>query len=232
VVFISIHISKFWGRKKFFGNWKKYQTFTVNYKKLKNMSLEIPGLIANSKENSKLTSAELQAKRDSFEAYMKSWKADDFGPQVKALNQSANSNVYHTGVDPYHGLDLGQYQQPFVDLNQWKYVPYDQGLKKTSDRSLQTQDMVKYLQEYLQPKKSEFEILLDAMFDTSEKEQFLITLGFEFKHENGEDYMERTVAGLLEKGKKAEIFDKIFLREMTIKFKNLLISKNSLKMKL
>ncbi len=196
--------------------------------------MKIPGVIANKKDDDKLTSAELQAKRDSFEAYIKDWKSEqDLTVNSIKSNVANLVNQYHTGVDPYGQLDFnGQWQQqPFIP--NWEYRPYDQNLiKQSPNRSLETQDMARYLQEYLKPKKSEFETLLDAMFDTSEKEQFLITLGFEFTHENGEDWISRTVAGLLEKGKKADLFDKIFLREMTIKFKNLLISKNSLKMKL
>lgn len=199
--------------------------------------MNIPGLIANKKDDSKLTSAELQAKRYSFEAYMKNWKPEqDLTTNSIKSNVAHLTNQYNTGVDPYHGLNLDNdyYKQQFIPNWEHKQFPDFGNIKKSSPSrtGLETQDMARYLQEYLKPKKSEFEVLLDAMFDTSEKEQFLITLGFEFLHENGEDWMQRTVAGLLEKGKKAEIFDKIFLREMTIKFKNLLISKNSLKMKL
>lgn len=198
--------------------------------------MKIPGLIANKKDDDKLTSAELQAKRDSFEAYIKDWKPES-GVQDPTTN-SIKSNVahlmnqYNTGVDPYKDIWIDTPNvQPFVNPS-WEYKQFPQQHPNPSRTGLETQDMARYLQECLNPKKSEFEVLLDAMFDTSEKEQFLITLGFEFTHENGEDWISRTVAGLLEKGKKAEIFDKIFLREMTIKFKNLLISKNSLKMKL
>lgn len=197
--------------------------------------MNIPGLIANKKDDDKLTSAELQAKRDSFEAYIKDWKPEqDLTVNSIKSNVAHLANQYNTGIDPYHGLDLGNENYKHQFIPNWEYrPPYDQGLiKQSPNRNSETQDMARYLQEYLKPKKSEFEVLLDAMFDTSEKEQFLITLGFEFTHENGEDWISRTVAGLLEKGKKADLFDKIFLREMTIKFKNLLISKNSLKMKL
>jgi len=237
VVLFSIHLSKFWGRKKFFGKLEKFSTFTKILKIMK-----IPGLIANKKEDSKLTSAELQAKRDSFEAYMKSWK-----PEEELTTNSIKSNTahlmnqYNTGIDPYKNEFINTQNIPF-NQPMWEYIPPQNpnpgpfgGLVKSSPNRkdvYQTQDMVRYLQEALAPKKSDFELLLNSMFDTSEKEQFLITLGFEFTHENGEDYISRTVAGLLEKGKKAVLFDKIFLREMTIKFKNLLISKNSLKMKL
>lgn len=204
--------------------------------------MKIPGLVANKKDDDKLTSAELQAKRDSFEAYMKNWK-----PEEELTTNSIKSNTahlmnqYNAGIDPYKDAFINT---PNIPYNQpmWEYIPPQNpnpgpfgGLVKSSPTRgdiYKTQDMADYLQAMLKPKKSEFEILLDAMFDTSEKEQFLITLGFEFTQENGEDWISRTVAGLLEKGKKAEIFDKIFLREMTIKFKNLLISKNSLKMKL
>lgn len=199
------------------------------------MEMKIPGLIANKKDDDKLTSAELQAKRDSFEAYIKDWKPES-GVQDLTTN-SIKSNVahlmnqYNTGVDPYKDAYINTpnvpYHQPM-----WEYIPPQNPGPFGKQGQLQTQDMARYLQEALAPKKSDFELLLNSMFDTSEKEQFLITLGFEFTHENGEDWISRTVAGLLEKGKKAVLFDKIFLREMTIKFKNLLISKNSLKMKL
>ena len=204
------------------------------------MSMQIPGLIAKKDtKNSNLSEAEIQAKRDSFEAYIKSWKPDTqkVGYMSSNLNSGLNTgDVYSPYIDPLQQYPQQPYQQPF-DW-EWKnpgpFGQPDRGLKPSPNRSgnYNTQDMADYLQAMLKPKKSEFEVLLDAMFDTSEKEQFLITLGFEFKHENGEDWIERTVAGLLEKGKKAEIFDKIFLREMTIKFKNLLISKNSLKLKI
>lgn len=203
--------------------------------------MNIPGLIANKKDDSKLTSAELQAKRDSFEAYIKSWKSEEDTLKSQALSNVSNLNQvgtakmdllnqYMTGIDPYKDAYINTPMQPFQPM--WEHQPYDQGLKASPNRKLETQDMARYLQEYLKPKKSEFEVLLDAMFDTSEKEQFLITLGFEFYHENGEDWIKREVAGFTEKARKSDSFDKIFLREMTIKFKNLLISKNSLKLKI
>lgn len=210
--------------------------------------LKIPGLLAKKNKDSKLTQAQLEAKQDSFEAFIKNWQPNphstlNYDQQKQQGLEQLKSVSYTGGLDPYNGsgvipLTIGDFpmqQKPYTE----PYNPFDQPWKNPGPfggplnrRDTDYKEYADYLQEMLKPKKSEFEVLLDAMFDTSEKEQFLITLGFEFTHENGEDWISRTVAGLLEKGKKADLFDEIFLREMTIKFKNLLISKNSLKMKL
>ena len=219
------------------------------------MNLKIQGLIAKKKDDDNLTEAELQAKRDSFAAYIKGWKSEQDSnldqvkaqysgmPVTRVANSGNTSEVkYMTGIDPYINQPyIGDPLYPGLLPQQqpWEWTnpgPFPQPEKKygpsPSRSGSSTQDMAEYLQQMLKPQKSEFEVLLDAMFDTAEKEQFLVTLGFEFLHEDGEDWMKREVAGLTEKCKKSDCFDKIFLREMTIKFKNLLISKNSLKLKI
>ena len=204
------------------------------------MNIKIPGLIANQKDDAKLTSAELQAKRDSFAACIKTWEKDVGFETVKQLfpdqlvtrtstpNGSSNSyvdNNYSTGIDPYWGVPgQNQFVPQKVHPGPFPRPGYQEDFN--------AQDWAIKLQDMISPKVNPFQVMLDIMFDMSEKEQFLINLGFEFFTQDGEDYMQREVAGILEKGKKLMLFDTIFLREMMIKFKNLLISKNSLKLKI
>lgn len=200
--------------------------------------LKIPGLIADKKEDSKLTQSELQAKRDSFEAYVKMWKEDkesslSYDQQYKTkldnLQQQALLNTPNPGWEYSGGANTFNNQPSIIgqfgQLGQ--HPPGTPGIIGNS-----TESMSEYLGGLMYPKKTPLEELVNSIFDTAEKEQFLMTLGFEFYHEDGHDWIKREVAGFMEKGKKSDIFEKVFLREITIKFKNLLISKASLKMKL
>ena len=195
--------------------------------------MKIPGLIANKKEDSKLTSAELQAKRDSFEAYIKDWKPES-GVQDLTTN-SIKSNVahlmnqYNTGVDPYKDAYINTpnvpYHQPM-----WEYIPPQNPGPFGKQGQLQTQDMARYLQEALAPKKSDFELLLNSMFDTSEKEQFLIDVGYELIHNPIETTVTRKLSDGTVKTIKGSV-DEVFLKEITVKFKGLLLAKGTLRIK-
>lgn len=203
--------------------------------------MEIPGLIANKKDDSKLTSAELQAKRDSFEAYMKSWKLEEELTTNSIKSNTAHlMNQYNTGIDPYNNAFINT---PNIPFNQpmWEYIPPQNpnpgpfgGLVKSSPNRkdvYQTQDMVRYLEEYLKkPKKSEFEVLLEAMFDTSEKEQFLIDVGYELIHNPIETTVTRKLSDGTVKTIKGSV-DEVFLKEITVKFKGLLLAKGTLRIK-
>lgn len=82
-------------------------------------------------------------------------------------------------------------------------------------------------------KKSPLEDMFELMFSTSEKEQFLIDMGYilEFDHSDGAyDIYKKSSTG--EKIRESKSLNEIFMKEMGIKFKILLLSKAALKLKL
>lgn len=106
------------------------------------------------------------------------------------------------------------------------YVPpFDQKFPDKSDAQVYND----YYKSTLQtPRKSALEELMDGLFDMSEKEQFLIELGYEFyKTEAGIDAFRRN-GGSWNKNLELE---KIFLQEIKIKFKNFLLQKPVKKLK-
>ena len=88
----------------------------------------------------------------------------------------------------------------------------------------------------LRKSKSPFEEILDSLFDNSEKEQFLIDSGYEFYiNSKGEDMISKKVPGEENKylyWSRDKELDSLFIKEISIKFKNLLIRKEKLKLKL
>lgn len=180
--------------------------------------------------------------------------------KVSVIDSNGNCSYvdYNSGVDPNYlnypntGIPAAQQLAPYIgDVpglgNGWKQPatnPFDEyqknwknpgpfgGVKGSPKRQTDDSLFEEMLRSYARPVKSSFEDLLDTMFDAAEREQFLISVGFEFTHEDGKDYISRTVGGLLEKGEKNLIMGKIFLREITLKFKNLLLTKVTLKIKL
>ena len=83
-------------------------------------------------------------------------------------------------------------------------------------------------------KKSAFEEILDELFNQEEKINFLMSVGYEFL--DGDDIV-KTMSGntKIRKGD-AEFgwldFDKLFVKEISIKFRNLLLAKVTLKLKI
>lgn len=95
------------------------------------------------------------------------------------------------------------------------------------------------LAKFLKPKKSSFEEILDGLFSLAEREQFLMDIGYVLET--------KTPDGLLYKDSDIKITRKLadgtiktitnslndlFLKEISVKFKNLLLAKSTLKLKL
>jgi hypothetical protein len=82
-------------------------------------------------------------------------------------------------------------------------------------------------------KESPFEEILNTLFDTNEKVDFLLGVGYTIYQENGQEWIRRVTSnGYETKGKLDVSINSLFLREITIKFKNLLLAKSTLKIKI
>ena len=203
--------------------------------------MTISGLLSSTKhvnqKREELFDAEIQKLKNSG-------KDDDF---IRSNIAACNNLSYNNGLteeqvgylynQPYIGTGTGgnTVNAPGNDILNKEYRRYIDGIKPSPNINTlgQYNDIVNKLGQYTNsiPKFS-FMDLLNSIFDTSEKEQFLLNLGFEFVNEDGKDWIQRTVLGYREKGEKNISLDIIFLREITIKFKNLLLAKATLKLKI
>lgn len=96
------------------------------------------------------------------------------------------------------------------------------------DPGFDTETMKDLLYKHFSPKKNGFEELIDSLFDTAEKEQLLIDMGYEFyTSDKGVDNIRK---GGSVWNRKMDL-DTVFMKEITIKFKNLLITKQVKKLK-
>lgn len=117
------------------------------------------------------------------------------------------------------------YSQPYDPFGSTKSAPYGGGMPQT----VTIDDLYRMTGLPKQERqRTALEELVDGMFDTSEKEQFLIELGYEFfVDQKGFDSFRRgeTVWN------KALDLEKVFMKEIRIKFKNLIMTKQTLKFK-
>jgi hypothetical protein len=89
------------------------------------------------------------------------------------------------------------------------------------------------------PQKSEFELLIENLFSQEEKEQLLIDMGYELENAPVDARGYVSTAPIIIKRKLADgtyktitnSLDDLFLKEITVKFKNLLLAKATLKIK-
>jgi len=220
-------------------------------------TLNIPGLIAGKKTLAEkhLTDAELQKERLRF-AEMQTYKSKQ--DKLKAMTSVVNNNgipdsitsTYHMTtqeiVDKF-GVQTGDYvfpyQQPYqqpLELDNYKKFfpnPYPSTPKtygpSPSRTGINNQDWEKELMSYLKPKKSAFEEILDVLFTTAEKEQFLIDIGYMLNWNNTDgshDITRKLASGEIKTITNS--LNDLFLKEITVKFKNLLLAKATLKLKL
>lgn len=215
-------------------------------------NVSIPGLIEE--KNSKMTKAEVQAMRDQFTAQQE---------KMSLLNQQTK-NVSYNGIEnsinQSTALKLQEYAQQLGLTNQadWIYQPYvgDQLIPQRQNFPpweepkkygpspsrhggdyFDQQAILDQIAKLKHPKKSAFEELIDQLFTTAEKEQFLIDAGYMIDVP-GPDYRgtdKVIISRKLSDGTVKFIttpLDELFLKEITVKFKNLLLAKATLKLKL
>jgi hypothetical protein len=215
-------------------------------------NINIPGLITGKKTELEkhLTDAELQRERLRY-AEMQTYqsKQDKLKAITNVVNNngipmSSNLNYVEPGLgtgQPYWGIDFPQqqpYQQP-LELDDYKkfFPPYQEPKKygpspSRTGTSTDLQDWQDQIAKALKPKKSAFEELLDSMFNQSEKQEFLTTLGYEF---NSEFFIRKSLDETKEPFKwdnNPNNINLVFLKEITVKFKNLLLTKATLKIRL
>ena len=135
----------------------------------------------------------------------------------------------------------GQKQYPW-DQDPLKFYPgQDLQRKDRLDVEYERQKMEEMIKQYTRQasspannlhKRSAFEILIDTLFSTSEKEQFIIDCGWKIEMgKNGNYLISRELAnGDLTVSNKS--LDELFLEHITVKFKNLLLAKPTLKIKI
>ena len=153
---------------------------------------------------------------------------------MKSITSGDTGNFDWLHQQPYIGDMLPQRLTPQYDpYDKSKYFPTQQPY--TTPDPLKTPWDQKLMDEMLKfkTKKSAFEEIIDALFDTAEKEQFLMSVGYEIFQEGGKDWIRKVDSqGYETKGERGVSIDILFLREISIKFKNLLLAKASLKLKI
>lgn len=153
---------------------------------------------------------------------------------LNSINSNTGTSVYPSGWD-YMGQSLktpwdhDYYKQhkptnPIPPMpgksNQIKYDEFEIYLKSKLGKMI--------------PKKSAFEEVIDTLFSAEEKREFLINMGYKFvKDSSGIPVITITDSkGYQSIGNENVSLNQFFLKEITIKFKNLLLTKQTLKLKI
>lgn len=202
-------------------------------------NFEIPGLIA--KENRSIGferelikhKLDMMREEQKTKANVRYVKRTMPAQEVKVVD--AGQWVANTGTFEYfdqpNSLNNWGYQ---VGIDPYKSKPYGGGIPTSPlGQKIPPKSLEDYMNMYgglpkQERQKTALEELVDGMFDTSEKEQFLMDLGYEFfQDQKGFDSFRRgeTVWN------KALDLEKVFMKEIKIKFKNLLLTKQTLKFK-
>ncbi len=159
-------------------------------------------------------------------------KASDDNAINNSVAQSTALTSGYYSPNPTPNWDQDYYKQyPFTNPNTINTPGIDPWTKTPAQMPYVSpqQDPSEYINNMLKnkPAKSSFEEMIDLIFSYDEKKEYLIGIGYDYKESlvcRGEDrgtidnpYLNLHV---------------IFLKEITIKFKNLLLAKASLKIKL
>lgn len=118
----------------------------------------------------------------------------------------------------------------------WGYIPYSNFQSPTSSTTGAVVTAIPFSNSIfptypmIPPQRSAFEEVIDILFSTAEKEQYLIDIGYEFfvNSSNGRDEIRK---GNTAWDRSLDL-NMLFLKEISIKFKNLLLAKPSLKIKI
>lgn len=140
-------------------------------------------------------------------------------------------------------LKYKQYKNP-LDLTPNKVPPYGGGVAPYNPlgngSSIVDENLLREMQEFMKQgkpfmnKRSAFELMVEEMFTTAEKEQVLIDMGYEFTTtviSNDPPKITRRLADGTTKVITNSLED-LFLKEIVVKFKNILLRKEVLKLKI
>ncbi len=200
--------------------------------------VNIPGLIAKSSTT--------QEDNVDFNGFLSHWKSDDkmntetqkllentFSEQKKKQYEEEWNKVLGVNSSINHYKDDNLYYQE--QLNQGLIPDYAKKTRRGFPPSVtrtSTIDMEELMQKYLNPPKSDFEHIIDALFTVEEKLDYLKGLGYSIfgnpPSPNLNNFLQLEKDGNSCPGN----LGIIFLREISIKFKNLLLAKPILKVKL
>jgi len=205
-------------------------------------TFNIPGLISKDIESTAKQGQAVRAAQANF--------GTEKVPPLASMNLSNNyldQGQFVVGDQWNNPLnDSGwQWQQPvnpLVDPGKYKQYPWEQDpYKKYGSSPSKSQDvfdkdeLLKQLARLQNPKKSAFEELIDELFTNADKEQVLIDMGYEFQLKDEGHSKKVVITRKLSDGTYKTItntLDDLFLKEITVKFKNLLMAKASLKLKI
>ena len=224
---------------------------------IKSKTLKIPGLVQGKKDQdtSMLTEAEVDAVRKNFSDYIKNEREANKLGEMIANSASTTSSTWITQeeaqkqwgyVAPSPGTGVGGSNLGLIDPNIWGqgvppfYQPTPDPFNGIYDKktripqrqgTIGTQDWNDYISQITSPnKRSVIEELMDELFTTAEKEQFLIDAGYTLEHKSNLVISRKLADGTVKTI--TNTLEDLFLKEITIKFKNLLLAKSVLKLKL
>jgi hypothetical protein len=231
------------------------------YKNLGNKELKIPGLIQGKKSESDklLSEAELERERLEFAASQKTAELRNKA-LAATIHAQANSRSVKQELTPaqasalygqsYPGtsatqpyelgngyFDIDKLNQPApLDLLK-KYWEDSKVYGPSPSRQVNPFKDAEYFQQEilkkLKPQKTAFEEMIDLVFSAAEKEQFLIDIGYTLERDKQDD--NPIIRRKMSDGSMKLItntLNDLFLKEITVKFKNLLLAKATLKLRL
>lgn len=136
---------------------------------------------------------------------------------INSAYAQSNLNQY---VPPYATTTTATVNSP---TNKYGYIPYD--MMSTPFDSINS--------------KNPFEVIVDEIFDTSEKEQYLIGIGYRIEQVRegnpiSDPLRNLFISKITSDGRVQVIsstLDSLFLKEISLKFKSILLKKEVLKLK-
>jgi hypothetical protein len=154
-----------------------------------------------------------------------------------------NFNIPGLIPDQHNQNGYGQKQYPW-DMDPLKFYPPGQDLQRKDRHDIEyerqkMEEVKEMMKQYTRQmpttnlsKRSAFEILIDTLFSTSEKEQFIIDCGWKLEAGKDGGYV---ISKELANGDVSYYNGSIhtlFLEHITVKFKNLLLAKPKLTIKI
>jgi hypothetical protein len=224
--------------------------FTHEHFKISGLIAKEPKLLSMSTKDE--YSEYLQKKREEFQKCLDNWEQTSKTFDSPIDGQSGDTQS--PAIAPYDGGTITTTGSSLVDINQqpqdlngyWGYDGTTASSKKFTRRpsfsviqtpNLSSIDMEQFLR-LMTPQKSQFEELINALFTLEEKYDFLISMGYtcevlEGKPVLNNDLMMRVPRKDMHQEQVLySSLEYCFLREITIKFKNLLLAKQTLKLKI
>jgi hypothetical protein len=158
---------------------------------------QIQGLIAKQNEAQTVQNQIDEAQKSNYEKMIQNFFSD----------KDYESNLKHY-IDQRQ--IYGPPPQPKTRIPQRPYTPLQDELNE-------------YIKTKTLPKKTDFELVIDSLFSTHEKMEYLLSIGY-VQDSVGKFYRADSTASSGE-------LNRLFLHEITIKFKNLLLTKGTIKIK-